>query len=433
MAHTTSLDTWINDTTERRRASPDLKTSFGKLALVGLLVVGALFLWSWSLANSETTEALKKSEAMPRFWHAYLIACCYVSSISLGALFFVIVQYLAAARWGVVLRRLAEIIAMGIGFCGLLFAVIWVFSILAGSGDLYPWAGDSGPLALKNLQEPKQIWLNPPFFIGRQVFYFVVWFGLARMFYRRSVAQDRASDNDVVAPLLWHSGWSMFVFAMTINFASMDWMMTLNPTWFSTIFGVYYFAGCAVAFFALLAVLISRLQARDILTHTITTEHRHDIGKLLFGFVFFWGYIAFSQFLLIWYASIPEEVQWYAVRHIDPTMTGIGWATGLLFLFHLIIPFLGLLSRHVRRSKPALTFWGVYMLIMHWFDLYYIIAPEKQLNEWRYDLPTIVTYGGVMLGVGCMYVGVLLYIAAGNWLVPVRDPRLAASLSFQNH
>lgn len=419
MSHTTTIDTWINDTSERRRASPDLKSiAFGPLLFVGLAVIAASVFLGYS------------GKVMSTFWHAYLIACAYCASVSLGGLFFVVVQHLTGARWGVVLRRLAEIIAMGIGVCGLFFAVIWFGSILAEDGSLYEWAG---PAKMEPLSAEKQTYLNPPFFIARQVFYFVLWFAIARYFYNRSVAQDRASDNEQMAPLRWWSGPAMLVFALSINFASMDWLMTLRPTWFSTIFGVYYFAGCAVSIFALLAVLVWRLQARDILSHTITEEHRHDIGKLLFGFVFFWGYIAFSQFLLIWYASIPEEVQWYTIRQIEPTNTGISWATGLLFLFHLIIPFLGIMSRFVRRHKMLLAGWGVYMLVMHWFDLYYIVAPEHELTDWNLSLSEIGIYAGAMIGMGCLYAASLLFIASGNWLVPVRDPRLAESLAFENH
>ncbi|QDU53992.1 quinol:cytochrome C oxidoreductase [Aeoliella mucimassa] len=417
MAHTTSIDTWINDSTERRRANPDLKRiAFGPLLILGALALGGTAFWSSSDSSSV-------------FWHAYLIAVVYCTSISLGGLFFVVVQHLTGARWGVVLRRLGEIISMGIGVCGLFFIAILAL-IFSGNAELYPWAP---PAELAKLAEPKQIWLDPTFFVGRQVFYFVVWFLIARYYYTRSVAQDRASDNEPMAPLRWWSGPAMLVFALTINFASMDWLMTLNPTWFSTIFGVYYFAGCAVSIFALLSVVVWRLQSRDILTHTITEEHRHDLGKLLFGFVFFWGYIAFSQFLLIWYAAIPEEVQWYAVRHIDPTNTGLGWATGLLFLFHLIIPFLGIMSRFVRRQKTLLAGWGIYMLVMHWFDLYYIIAPEPELTSWDIGFKSIVIYAGTMAGVGLLYAASLMYIASGNWLVPVRDPRLADSLAFENH
>ena len=424
MAHTTSIDTWINDSTERRRANPDLKRiAFGPLLIVGAILLAGIAFWG-----------ISDAEAKPVFWHAYLIAATYCSSISLGGIFLVVVLYLAGGRWGVVIRRLAEIIAMGIGICGVFFAVIWVAQILAGDGSLYPWANlDDPKYGLNHLAEPKQIYLNPMFFVGRQIFYFVVWFAIARYYYRCSVAQDRASDNSPMANLQWWSGPSMFLFAMTLNFASMDWLMTLNPTWFSTIFGVYYFAGCAVSIFSLLAVLVWRLQANNVLTETITVEHRHDLGKLVFGFTLFWGYIGFSQFLLIWYASIPEEVQWYSVRHYDPTSTGLGWATGLLFLFHFIIPFLGTMSRFVRRQKMLMAGWGVYMLVMHWFDLYYIIAPDTEVANWNVGPKEFAIYACTMAGVGMIYAATLLYIASGNWLVPVRDPRLAESLAFENH
>ncbi len=419
MAHSTTLDTWINDTSERRRASPDLRRiAFGPLLFVGILLLAGVAFMSQGAGWS-------------RFWHAYLIGCTYCASISLGALFFVVVQHLTGARWGVVLRRIGEILSMGIGVCGLFFVAI-LFNILSEDGSLYPWASTTGPMALDKLAEPKQVWLNPPFFIGRQVFYFALWFFIARYFFNRSVAQDRAADNEPMAPLRWWSGPAMLLFALSINFASMDWLMTLNPTWFSTIFGVYYFAGCAVAVFALLAVLIWFLQSRDILTHTITEEHRHDVGKLLFGFVLFWGYIAFSQFLLIWYAAIPEEVQWYAVRQFTPSMTGISRATALLFIFHFCIPFLGIMSRFVRRQKGLLAGWGVYMLVMHWFDLYYIIAPQGELENWSLNGGAMMVYLVTTIGLVCLYAAAVLYIAAGNWLVPVRDPRLADSLAFEN-
>ncbi|MGI9456190.1 MAG: quinol:cytochrome C oxidoreductase [Aeoliella sp.] len=420
MSHASTFETWINDTTERRKASPSLNWVLPML--IGAVVVAL-------------TGIYCRGDLWSRFWHAYLIAATYFTSISLGGLFFVVVLHLTGARWGVVLRRLGEIIAVGIGFCGVLFIPIW-WTLLNGDGSLYPWndariVGDPSLSTYDVLIASKtKHYLNAPFFVGRSVFYFLLWFGIARYFYKRSVAQDHASDNAPMAPLRWWSGPAMLVFALSINFASMDWLMTLRPTWYSTIWGVYYFAGCAISIFAVLAVLIWWLQARDVLTNTITEEHRHDVGKLLFGFVFFWGYIAFSQFLLIWYANIPEEVQWYAVRQIDPNSTGISNATALLFTFHLIIPFLGILSRHVRRQRGILAGWGLYMLVMHWFDLYYIIAPEHAITSqrWPLGLPEVAT----IVGLGALYVGALLWIAAGNWLVPVRDPRLAESLAFEN-
>ena len=201
MAHSQTLDTWINDTSERRRASPDLKRiAFGPLLFAGIILLAGLAFWS------------KSQDALPRFWNAYLIACTYVTSISLGGLFFVVVLHLTGARWGVVLRRLGEIIAMGIGVCGALFAVIWFGSILAEDGSLYEWAN---PANMAKLVEEKQIYLNPKFYVGRQFFYFILWILIARYFYNRSVAQDRAVDNQAMAPLRWWSGPAMLVFALS--------------------------------------------------------------------------------------------------------------------------------------------------------------------------------------------------------------------------
>ena len=425
MAHETNFETWINDTTERRKANPGLKGLAVMPMAVGLILLLGMYFYSRG-------DQSDQSDPMGRFWNAYLIAVTYFTSISLGGLFFVVVLHLTGAKWGVVLRRLAEIISVGIGFCGLLWVPIWA-SLLAGDGSLYPWnaPGIMDPNAenYDALIAKKEVFLNAPFFIGRSVFYFLLWFGTARYYFKRSVAQDNATDNAPMAPLRWWSGPAMLLFALSVNFAAFDWLMTLRPSWYSTIFGIYYFAGCTVGIFALMAVLVGWLQSRGVLTNTITAEHRHDIGKLLFGFTFFWGYISFSQFLLIWYGSLPEEMQYFAVRQVGPSTTGISQATALLYIFHLIIPFLGIMSRFVRRQRVLLAGWGVYLLVMHWFDLYYMIAPEYTPGslEWP-GLPELA----LVIGVGGLYAGALLRIAAGHWLIPVRDPWLEKSLEFKN-
>jgi hypothetical protein len=246
------------------------------------------------------------------------------------------------------------------------------------------------------------------------------------------VAQDEASDNRPMSGVRRWAGLAMLVFALTLSFGAFDWLMSLMPIWFSTMFGVYYFAGCAVAIFATLALVSYLLQMRGILTRTVTTEHYHDMGKLLFGFVVFWAYISFSQFMLIWYADLPEETFWYELRQWEgPNLTGIPMSFTLLFLFHFFIPFLGLLSRHVRRHRGAMAFWGLYMLVVHWFDLYYIAGLQPQGDgtyAWMLGPTELLT----TLGLGLIYVGTIFWFAAGRWLVPVRDPRLARSLDFEN-
>ncbi len=409
--HGISLDSWLNDTSERRQASPALANVGVPLMIGGAIVAFAPLLWT----------------APARFWTAYLIAVCYFASIALGAQFLVAAMYLTGARWGIVVRRLAEVMAMGIGIVGVAFIPILVI-VFAQQGVLFLWT-DPAFVEGNSLLEHKQPYLNPTFFAIRQVIYFISWYWIARFFYRGSITQDRAQTNAPMAPLRTWCGPALMWFAFTISMASFDWMMSLAPTWFSTMFGVYYFAGSAVAIFSSLILVSYYLQQRGVLAHTITVEHYHDLAKLLFGFVVFWGYIAFSQFMLIWYANIPEETQWFAARQGEPTSLGISVPTAALFIGHLFIPFLGFMSSAVRRNKPLMAAWAVYMLIWHWYDLFYIISPSQIENAWAFGVPEIMC----TVGIGALFVGSVMRYAAGQWLVPVRDPRLGKSLAFVNH
>jgi hypothetical protein len=213
-------------------------------------------------------------------------------------------------------------------------------------------------------------------------------------------------------------------FAVTVCFAAFDWLMSLDPHWYSTIFGVYFFSGCAVGVTALLVVLVSLAQRRGGLDRAVTVEHYHDLGKLLFTFVFFWGYIAFSQYMLIWYANIPEETRWLVVRESH----GWQWVGVLLLFGHLLVPFLGLLSRHVRRSRAALTGWAVFLLVMHWVDLYWLVMPTFQEEYLPFGLADVLC----LIGLGSLYLAAVVHVAADHSLVPLRDPRLDESLVFHN-
>jgi len=197
--------------------------------------------------------------------------------------------------------------------------------------------------------------------------------------------------------------------------------MSLSPHWFSTIFGVYYFAGCVVGSLALLIVMTRALQLSGRLTHAVSVEHYHDLGKLLFGFTFFWAYIAFSQFLLIWYANIPEETMWYQKRMEN----GWQWVSLLLLFGNFIVPFLGLMSRHVKRQPKLLAGWAAWLLLMHYVDLYWLAMPEVLVS------PSIgLTELGCLAAFGGLMVAAWSKVAAKHALIPVHDPRLPESLAF---
>jgi hypothetical protein len=204
--------------------------------------------------------------------------------------------------------------------------------------------------------------------------------------------------------------------------------MSLDPHWFSTIWGIYLFAGSMTSFLSFMALTLMLIQRHGGLK-MVTKEHFHDVGKLLFGFTFFFGYIGFSQYLLIWYADIPEETIFYKHRQ-----EGSWAAFSVILLFgHFIIPFLGLLSRHVKRNKASLAFWAVWMLVMHFVDMYWIVMPTLAQKLGHADaIPFSWTHVAMWLGMGGILFGLMLKRAGAQSIVPVRDPRLAESLSFQN-
>lgn len=361
---------------------------------------------------------------------AYLTAFMYCFSISLGCLFFVLIQHLCRAGWSVVVRRVAEMMMIAIPALGLLFIPI-VLMAWSDSGALYPWSdpgyGDAHGLPA-GLWAEKLRYLSSDWFTIRSLIYLVLLSAIAIYYFRLSRRQDETGEITLTERMQARSGPAIIVFSLVTTFASFDWLMSLAPMWFSTMFGVYIFASSVLAAHAAIAVGVYVLQARGALRDEVTVEHYHDLGKLLFGFITFWTYIAFSQFLLIWYGNIPEETHWYYVRLIGSW----GSVSYLLIFFHWLFPFLGLLSRHVRR-QPALVFgWSIYLLVVHFVDLVWIVMPEASTS-----------FGGAMgvatallitLGMVGLYVGGILWFMSANQvrILPVRDPRLHESLAFEN-
>lgn len=397
---------------ERAKVTPTGLASRGKLFTIAGLALCALAL-VLGLVQDGGTRHLQ---------HSWLLAVTYFITLGLGGLFFVLVQHLVRAGWSVVVRRMAEHVAGALPLMGLLLLPI-VVPTLFGNGDLYHWA-DTHEREVSHLLHEKAPYLNGPFLLVRVLIYVGVWTLLVRAFNRRSLAQDDTGDPALTQWMQTRAAPSVLAFALTLTFFSFDMLMTLNYEWFSTIFGVYIFAGSALALFATLVLFSRRFEKRGELEGIVTTEHYHDLGKLLFAFVFFWGYIAFSQYMLIWYGDIPEETQWFAARWVG------GWkAVSLVLLFgHFLLPFVGLLSRHVKRNRLLLSGWAVALLVMHLVDLYWLIMPTLSPEGVRVGLIDIAC----LLGVGGLFLGGVLRRADGRPLVPLQDPRLDESLAFEN-
>ena len=361
-------------------------------------------------------------EGLRHLAHSYLTSYAFYLSITLGALFFVILQHVTRAGWSVTVRRLAELMAANTPVLAVLFVPIAAAVFLAGV-ELYPWA-DSAKVSGNHLLEHKSVYLNPAFFMVRAVLYFAVWAYLGRFFLSRSLEQDNSSDPALTEQMERFSPVAMILFAVTLTFASFDWLMSLEPTWFSTIYGVYYFSGAVVGSLAMLILVTIMLQAAGRLKTSVTVEHYHDLGKLLFAFVVFWGYIAFSQYMLIWYANIPEETEWYLVRQ-----TGAWhWVTVGLLFGHLLIPFFGMISREVKRRRMLLGFWAAWMLVWHWIDMYWLVMPSFDGTQPTFGLIDVCC----LVGLDAIWGAGLLRLAANRPLVAAGDPRFEESLAFEN-
>jgi hypothetical protein len=353
-----------------------------------------------------------------QFFFSWLVSFLFFLSLALGALFFVLIQYATQGGWGIVLRRIGETIFATLPVMAALF-----LPVVLGLRDLYSWSVP-GAAAHDALLRWKAPYLNVPFFLVRAALYFGIWSVIALSYYRGSRRQDATGDPAVSARLRRLAGPAIIVLALTQTFASIDWIMSLTPHWASTIFGVYFFSGAFVGFIALLSVVVVAMRRAGLLDTVISAEHLHDIGKLLFAFTAFWAYIAFSQFFLMWYANLPEETIWYKAR-IEGSWMQVSL---LLMAGHFVVPFFYLMGRTVKRKGTTLAVGGAWLLAMHFMDLYWQVMPALHPEGVR---PSALDVAALVAVGGC-------FVSAASWLmrrqalVPLRDPRLAESLAFEN-
>jgi hypothetical protein len=364
---------------------------------------------------------------------SYLMAFIFWHSLAFGALIHLMIQHAINASWGIVVRRIAEAAASTFPILLLLF-----LPLIAGLHDLYPWVNP--PLTLPN--EPERLarilhrraYLNVPFFFLRAAAYFAIWIVVSWLLQRWTLRQVELVRGDGDEPARaerrrelahWQrvlSALALPLMSFVITFAAIDWVMSLEPEWFSTIFGVYYFTGAALGFVAVLTLCSILLQRQGYLRGVVTISHYHALGKLLLVFVIFWGYIAFVQLLLIWIANVPREVEWFILRSHG------SWAVGaaLLIFGHFGISFFALLSWRVKRrlwSRAAVSAWVV---VMHFVDVYWLIMPalhREGLDPHWLDLAALFGIGGVV-------VAYAVWRFRGTVVAPAGDPRYPASLEF---
>jgi len=346
------------------------------------------------------------------FFHSYLTAYAFWLTIGLGGLFFTMLHHLTNATWSIVLRRISENVMMTLPLLAILF-----IPIIAGIGELYHWSHHD-VIANSPVLQAKSSYLNTGFFIIRAVLYLGIWLFLARGLYRTSLAQDKEHTESQLPRLKKLSAPGMLLFAFTVTFAAFDWLMSLNAHWYSTAFGVYIFSGSLLSALAFITLVTIFLRERGYLSNLITLEHYHDLGKLLFAFTVFWGYIAFAQYFLIWYANIPEETIWYRVRWDNYRFLSL-----LIVFGHFVIPFVALISRGAKRNLTVMKIMAIWLLLMHWADLYWVVMP----NHPGHALQSVWIDIAAVIGIGGLALWFFARRMTSTPLIPVNDPRLEAS------
>jgi hypothetical protein len=327
------------------------------------------------------------------FFRSYLTAYVFWIGIALGSLAVLMLQHLTGGAWGLVSRRVLESAAQTIPLMLVLFV-----PLALGIHVLYEWSHPH-EVAADPVLAHKARYLVPWFFLVRAGVYFAIWLALSYLLNKWSGDQDRTADRGISRRFRLLSGPGLVLFVLTVTFASFDWVMSLDPHWYSTVFGLLFVAGWGLSAFAFVIAALVWLSTRKPLQGVVAPSHFHDLGKLLLAFVMVWAYLSFSQYLIIWSGNIPEEARWYLHRQRG----GWGVVAVLLISFQFALPFLLLLSRDLKRNARLLAGVAGLVLFMRLVDLFWLIAPEvpktagHHLNISWMDVLAPVGLGGIWL------------------------------------
>jgi hypothetical protein len=325
-----------------------------------------------------------------QFFRSYLFAYMFCIGIPLGCMAILFIYHLAGGAWGAVTRRIMEAATRLLPILALLFIPIVVF----GMHSLYEWTHSDVVNANKILKE-KSAYLNIPFFVVRAAIYFLIWISLSLLLNKRSAQQDQTQDPTIPARLELTGGLGLVLYGLTMTFASVDWMMSLDPHWYSTVFGLLVITGQVLSAFAFVIAIAAWLSRVSPFSEIISAEQFHDLGKLLLAFVMIWAYLAFSQYLIIFSGNLPEENHWYVTRF----QGGWRFIPPLLILGHFALPFILLLSRSLKRNPRTLGIIAIGVMAMRLIDLYWLIAPDIKHVGFAAPLDFILPIG---LGALCL-------------------------------
>ncbi len=306
-----------------------------------------------------------------QFLRSYLVGYLFWTGIALGSAAILMLHHLVGGGWGHVIRRSLES-----GMRTLPLMLVLLVPVLLGLRHLYVWA-EPEAVAADELLQHKSAYLNVPFFLGRTLFYFLTWFGLVHYLGRWSAEEDGMGPDTRKGRLRKLSGPGLVLYGLTVTFASVDWVMSLEPHWFSTIYGIVFVIGQALEALALAILVVVWLARRPPMAGALRPQHSHDLGNLLLAFVMLWAYVAFSQFLIVWSGNLPEEIPWYLARFHG----GWGWVPAFLVAFHFVVPFLLLLSRRNKRQFQILARLALWILIVRFVDTFWVVTPAFHPGE----------------------------------------------------
>lgn len=348
-----------------------------------------------------------------RFWANWLLWFLFVLSIGLGSLFIVALEHLVGAKWSVPIRRAAERLG-GLVLLAIPLGLVALLSL----PSLYPWARPEA--ADDPLLVAKAPWLNMPFFSLRVLVCIVLWAVSHWILVGGSLKQDRTRDPRATQRARRFAPVYMIIFALTVTLVSFDWLSSLEPEWYSDVFGVYLFAGMFLSGLAATTLVVLHLMARGRLPG-VGPHHLYNLGGFLFAFTVFWSYIGFAQYLLMWYANLPEEIVWYQKRIDGPW----AWVVLLLALIHFVVPFFALIPSAAKRDPRRLRWVAALVLFSHWLDLYWLIFPVLGVGPLLGWPELVFVVGGS--GLGLWWLGRRLRCGED---MPVGDPFLEEGLAF---
>jgi hypothetical protein len=369
---------------------------FSKAALaVGLVVLGGSV--AGGLANAD------------QFFRSYLLAFVFWNGLAVGALAILMLQYLTGGAWGIAIRRELEAATRTFPLTAVAF-----LPLLAGMHHLYEWT-HADAVAHDELLQKKTLYLNTPFFLIRAALSFAVWMLVAHFLNKWSREQDSSVDHKAIdRKLQMLSGGGLVLYALTTTFTSIDWVMSLEPHWYSTMYGVLYMVSQALGALALATVAVVLLSGREPVSGFLGGRHRHDLGKMMFAFTMFWAYVNFTQYLIVWSGNIPEEISWYLARFRG----GWGWIGAAILIFHFVVPFFLLLSRRANRNPRLLARAAILLIVMRFVDVAWLVLPAFSAGAFRIHWLNLA----LPIGLGGVWLSFFARNLVTRPLLPIHDP-----------